>query len=161
MATKVKGFRIEILGGAAVAKRLSQPATKLLNKNIKQAGKILLKAFQKEVPVRSGKLKRSLVMKRLGKNGQAIWVDTRARFTLLGVRKHPIFPSKRNALFWPGIRGGRPVPMVNHPGQKKNQWFERSVRKVKPQIQQLNRQFGLKVVKNYDLKNKPSAAGLS
>lgn len=44
--------------------------------------------------------------------------------------KYPIYPRNAGALYWPGIRGGRPVAMVMHPGVKPQFFARRAVLRV-------------------------------
>jgi len=43
-----------------------------------------------------------------------------------GTNPHVIKPRNKKALFWPGIRGGRPVAMVHHPGYRGNDFINRA-----------------------------------
>ena len=148
MAKKIKGFRVDVIGAQQVAKRLSKPLTRMMNKNMALAAKLQLRAIQAEVPVRTGKLKRSLKSRQSGKYHYSISAGPTAVFSLRGVRRHPIFPNRKMALAWPGMIGG-PFRSVNHPGQKRNPWFPRGVKRAKPKINRLLRQFGNAIVREY------------
>ena len=44
--------------------------------------------------------------------------------------KYPIYPRNAQALYWPGIRGGRPVAKVMHPGVKPQFYARRTAARV-------------------------------
>lgn len=62
--------------------------------------------------------------------GPGVWaVYTKAPYKHLwvtyGTKRHPILPRAKKALWWPGIRGDRPVASVNHPGiRRKNRYAQ-------------------------------------
>ena len=44
--------------------------------------------------------------------------------------KYPIYPRNAAALYWPGIKGDRPVAMVMHPGVKPQFFMRRAVERI-------------------------------
>lgn len=104
------------------------------------AAEMLLVALQAEAPVRSGRLRASIVARHKGANGYAFSSVAYGKLVVQGTRPHLILPRARRALFWPGA--GHPVRRVRHPGTKPDHFPERAVQRSLPALRVLLRADG-------------------
>ena len=101
---------------------------------VAQSGaEVLLGALQVEAPVRSGKLRASIVARDIGSSGCGFYSVAYGKLVVEGTRPHVIMPRVERALFWPGA--GHPVRRVRHPGTKPDRFPERAVQRSLPALQ--------------------------
>ena len=96
------------------------------------AAPVLLNALRAEAPVRTGKLRASVVARANSTGGYGFYGVGYGRLLVTGTRPHVIVPRTKRALFWPGA--GHPVRRVEHPGTKPNRFPERAVQTVAPAL---------------------------
>ncbi|HEV7216691.1 MAG TPA: HK97 gp10 family phage protein [Chloroflexota bacterium] len=113
---------------------------------VAQAGaEVLLGALQAEAPVRSGKLRASIVARDNGANGYGFYGVRYGKLVVHGTRPHVILPRTKRALFWPGA--GHPLRRVQHPGTKPSSFPARAVQRSLPALLLLLRDDGRRVVR--------------
>jgi hypothetical protein len=113
---------------------------------VDKATKITAKHIRREAPVKTGKLRKSIRVHRVGKGQAGLRREISENvdppyglFQRQGVpaRKiNPILPVRKKALFWPGAR--HPVRAVyNHPGIKPNDYWLRGLQSAEPKVNQI------------------------
>lgn len=100
---------------------------------VAQSGaEVLWGALQAEAPVRSGKLRASIVARDNGANGYGFYSVAYGKLVVHGTRPHVIMPRVQLALFW--AEAGHPVRRVRHPGTKPDRFPERAVQRSLPAL---------------------------
>lgn len=93
----------------------------------------VIKAVEEEAPVKTGRLKKALRIRRTGHLRYEVSNPTDYDIMVQeGTKSHPIYPSKKKALYWPGA--AHPVKMVNHPGTKPNRYMARGLQRALHQM---------------------------
>ncbi len=93
----------------------------------------ITREVQKETPVKTGSLKRSIVPR--FSHLRAV-IEPKAKYAIFvheGTRPHTIFPTRKKALYWKGAL--HPVMSVQHPGTKANRFMERGLDNAKPKVE--------------------------
>ena len=106
-----------------------------LNTAIKLSAWEIVRSVQKETPVKTGQLKRS-VMPRFSTLRAVI--EPKAKYAIFvheGTRPHEIHPVRKKALYWKGAL--HPVMSVRHPGSKANRFMERGLNDAKSKVDKI------------------------
>ncbi|GEM_PF-1493659 len=108
---------------------------------VRTGATIVLQKLKAEAPVRTGRLRQSMVMRSSG-SGAGLWGLAYGKLLVEGTHPHEIRPKRGRYLVFE--RGGTLVfaRRVSHPGTKANPFPRRAVRDVQPALRALLQEHG-------------------
>lgn len=125
MAYEIKIEHLDEL--RAAFKKAPQEVDRFLQRATKDAGKLILQTEKSEVPIKTGQLRRSIVMD-YRPIAVSIYPSVKyAEYVNFGTKPHTILPRTKKVLKFK--IGGKVVfaTRANHPGTKANPFVERTV----------------------------------
>ncbi len=122
---------------------------KRVSEGVGTGARAVARHIKRETPRRTGRLQRS---QRLKRKSLLKWEFTEGEKYGLFLRRgvpaskiNPILPVRKKALWWPGA--AHPVMAVrNHPGIKKNPYWERGLKNAKGDLRKAGEQAGENIV---------------
>lgn len=110
-------------------KQAPKEVDRFLQKATKDAGKLILQTEKNEVPIKTGQLRRSIVMD-YAPISVSIYPTVNYAIGLnFGTKPHTILPRAKKVLRFKSGGGWVFATRVNHPGTKANPFVERTVTK--------------------------------
>ncbi len=119
-------MKIKWIGLQKLINSFKRSRQRLYERRLKNVAQRVKGHVVDEVPVDTGRLARTIAL--VHRSGMKYEVHERepyGRFVREGTRRHPIYPIRKKALYWPGA--AHPVAWVWHPGTKRNPYHERGV----------------------------------
>ena len=140
-------MRVRWIGLGEFIGKLNKDKIAFVSQKLDQIGNVVFSSIKEEAPSLTGRLIKTLWLKKKGNLTREIWENSPyGIFVREDTKAHPIFPVKKKALYWPGIRGGRPVASVWHPGTEANPYHVRGVENAMPEIDPIMVDLGMNIV---------------